>query len=243
MLKEINYSLSTYFKNLKLSFLFSTIPFLVAFLIPIFVKTPVYVALGGVYLRTGSIGGDVTLFDAAIMILSFIVSVFLISFATVNINLVIKSTRTSVLISREVLSGIGKYTLNVFWLFLTFELLVLICQLLLFTNPLSTIIYPIATILLVLPFFYCPSAIVVDELRPWRAIQRSFNFAISKFPLFLMWIAIGFVIIAATELVFFAFLPQDFAVYAVLAVAALFTMPFLLILQTQIYLSKYTIVP
>ncbi|MBM3229576.1 hypothetical protein FJZ26_04035 [Candidatus Parvarchaeota archaeon] len=242
MSKLLMHTFSAYFKNLKL-ILFFSIPLLLAFMIPVFVKTPVYIALGGVFLRTGSIGGDVKYFDAAIMIISFVASLFLMSFATVNINLVIKSMRSSVHVSREVISGIGKYTLNVFWLFLTFALMTLIAQLLLFENPSSPILYPVITLVLSMFFFYCPSALVIDELRPIRAIEKSLSFAISKFPLFLLWLVVGFALIAIPEYLILELLSHSLATYVLLLLNTLVVMPFLIVLQTQVYVSKYTILP
>ncbi|HQT44552.1 MAG TPA: hypothetical protein PLO51_01115, partial [Candidatus Micrarchaeota archaeon] len=87
MFKVLKYSVSAYFKNITLISFFS-IPMLFALLIPLFIQTPVYLALGGVFLRTGSIP-DITSWDIGIMVFSFLVSLFLISFAMVDINLVI----------------------------------------------------------------------------------------------------------------------------------------------------------
>ncbi len=241
MLKVLKYSISTYFKNIALISFFS-IPLLFAMIIPLFIQTPVYLALGGVFLRTGSIP-DVTSWDIGIMAFSFLVSLFLISFAMVNINLVIKSMRTSVLITHEVIAGIGKYTLNVFWLFLTLQMMIFILQLLLFGMPYASILYPILTLLASLPFFYTPSALVIDDYKPWRAIQKSVNYSISKMPLFLMWLFIGFAMLAINEFVFYALLPQPYSTYIVLFINSVVTMPFLIVLSTQVYMSKYTILP
>lgn len=241
MFKVLKYSVSAYFKNITLISFFS-IPLLFALLIPLFIQTPVYLALGGVFLRTGSIP-DVTNWDIGIMAFSFLISLFLISFAIVNINLVLKSMRTSVLIKREVIAGIGKYTINVFWLFLTLQIILFILQLLLFGMQYSSLLYPILTLLAALPFFYTPSALVIDDYRPWRAIQKSVSYSISKLPLFLLWLVLGFAMLALNELVFYSILPQPYSTYVAMFINAVIIMPFLIVLSTQVYLSKYTILP
>ncbi len=241
MFKVLKYSVSAYCKNITLISFFS-IPMRFALLIPLFIQTPVYLALGGVFLRTGSIP-DITSWDIGIMVFSFLVSLFLISFAMVNINLVIKSMRTSVLITHEVISGIGKYTINVFWLFLTLQMIIFILQFLLFGTQHASILYPILTMLAALPFFYTPSALVIDDYRPWRAIQKSVSYSLSKLPLFVMWLVVGFLMLALNELVFYALIPQPYSTYVVLFINSVIIMPFLIVLSTQVYLSKYTILP
>lgn len=236
----LQHSIDAYLGHIRLISLFS-LSLLFAFLIPLFVRLPTYVSLGGIFLRTGSIP-ELTSVDAGVMVLSFLVSLFLISFAMVNINLVIRSERTSTHIGNEVIRGITKYTLNVFWLYLTAELLLLIIQLITFEWGVQEILSPILSFLIVLPFFYAPAGLVIDDLRPFRAVQKSLSMVLSKLPYFLLWLAISFVLLTIPELFLFAILPHGIVPWLVLALNSLLLMPFLIVLQTQIYMSKYSIV-
>ncbi len=236
-----DYTFKSYFSGIKL-ILFFSLPLLLAFAIPIFVQTPTYIALGGIFLRTGSIP-EITGAGLAIMIVSFLASLFLFAFTVVNINLIIKSQRTGVFVKKEVIDGIGRYTLNVFWIFLTLELVFLIIQLITDGMPYQSLLSPILTLLASIPVFYASPALVIDDVRPWRALENSTWMAIRKLPLFILWIFLALVLITLTNLVLFA-IPgfQSYAPYLSLIINSIIIMPFLLVLQTQIYLTKYTII-
>jgi len=233
------HSFESYVKNIKLISLFA-IPALVAFLIPLLVNTPVFSALGGTFLRTGSIP-DTTAAQLGIVIIALLVSIYLVSFAIVNINIVIKSQRTSTNIHKEVLKGITSYTFNVFLLFLLGTIALLIIQLLTLEVGAQEWLSPLLSLIVWLPLFYAPAGLVIDELRPFRAAQRSFSMIFSKLPYFLLWLVISFVLLAVLDLVFMAARPHKVGSLVVLLVNSLVLMPFLIVLQTQIYLSKYTI--
>ncbi len=239
MANILQYSLKTYLSHIRLISLFS-ISLLFAFLIPLFVRIPTFVSIGAIFLRTGSIP-ELTQVESAVMVLSFLISLFLISFAIVNINLVIRSERTQTHIGKEVISGLSKYTLNVFWLYLSAELLLLIIQLLTFEWGAQQILSPILSFLAILPFFYAPAGLVIDDLRPFRAVQKSFSMVLSKLPYFLLWLAIAFFLLAIPEFLFFAILPHEIVPWLLLALNSIIIMPFLIVLQTQIYISKYSI--
>ena len=237
----INYTFKSYFSGIKL-ILFFSLPLLLAFLIPIFVGTPTFIALGSVYLRTGSIPA-ITDAEIAVMAFSFLTSLFLISFTIVNINLVIKSQRTGTFVKKDVLDEIGRYTLNVFWIYLTLELVFLIIQLSLSETSYGHILSPLLMLLVSIPVFYAPAALVIDEVRPWRALENSTWMVIRKLPLFILWVALGFIVLSLADVILLA-IPglSEAAPYLAMLANSLLLMPFLLVLQTQIYLTKYTII-
>ncbi|MEM2138085.1 MAG: hypothetical protein QW568_03275 [Candidatus Anstonellaceae archaeon] len=235
----LSYSFNAYKKNIRLISVFA-IPALIAFLIPALVNTPVFAALGGSFLRTGSIP-DLTASEFGFIIIAVLLSLYLISFAIVNINIVIKSQRTQTSIKNEVLKGITGYTLNTFLLFLLGTIALLIIQLLTFELGVQSWLSPILSLIVWLPLFYAPAGLVIDELRPFRAAERSFKMVFSKFPYFLLWLAISFVLLSLLDLVFLNVLPHKMGSLAVLLINSLVLMPFLIVLQTEIYISKYTI--
>lgn len=235
----LSLSLKSYAKNAKLISFFS-IPSLVAFLIPAMVNTPVFSALGGSFLRTGSIP-DMTGADLGIVIFGVLVSLYLVSFAIVNINIVIKSQRTGTSVKKEVFKGITGYTLNVFMLFLLGTIALLIIQLVTFEMGAQRWLSPLLSLAVWLPLFYAPAALVIDDMRPYRAAQKSVSMIISKLPYFLLWLAIAFVLLSVFDFAALALLPHSMGSLAVLLLNSLLLMPFLIVLQTQIYMSKYTI--
>ena len=235
----LSYSFKAYRENIKLISFFS-IPSLIAFLIPTVVNTPVFSALGGSFLRTGSIP-DMTGADLGVVIFGVLVSLYLVSFAIVNINLVIKSQRTGTNIKKEVLKGITGYTLNVFSLFLLGTIALLIIQLVTFELGAQRWLAPLLSLIVWVPLFYAPAGLVIDDLRPYRAAQKSVSMIISKLPYFLLWLVIAFVLLALFDAAALALLPHKVGSLVVLLLNSLLLMPFLIVLQTQIYMSKYTI--
>lgn len=237
----LSYSIEGYLKNIKLIIFFS-LPFLLAFLIPVFSPTPTYIALGGIFLRSGSMFIDLTYQDIALIILSLLSSLFLISFAIVAINLLIKSQRTLTNIRTEIIEGIEKYTLIVFWLYTTAFILSLIATLVSYEYNLQELVGPVFSFLLHLMLFYAPAAIVIDELKPINAMKMSLYMIKKRFKYFLMFILIGLVLLSISDFVMISL--KNYSPlfrYIVLVVNSLFVLPFLIILQTQIYLTKYTI--
>lgn len=235
----LSYSFGSYRKNIKLISLFS-IPALIAFLIPVLVSAPAFSSLGGTFLRTGSIP-DLSGAELALVIFTSLLSLYLVSFAIVNINLVIKSQRTSTNVKNEVIKGITGYTLNVFILFLLGTIALLIIQLLTFELGVQGWLAPLLSLLVWLPLFYAPAGLVIDDLRPYRAAQKSFSMVFSKLHYFLLWAFAALVLLSILDVIALSLLPHKIGSFAVLLVNSLVLMPFLIVLQTQIYMSKYTI--
>jgi hypothetical protein len=237
----IAYSINAYLKNLKLISFFS-IPFLIAFLIPLYVQTPTFPALGAILLRTGSLP-DVSEMQAAVMLIAFLLHLLLFSFAIVAINLVIKSERTLTHIGQEVIKGIEKYVFNVFWILLTEALLFLAINLFAFELRMQETLVPVLVFLVSLPVFYVPAALVIDDLRPFRALEKSIAIVISKFPYLILWLLIGLAFLSFLGLILFAIpgFSKETAHLLLLIINSLFLLPFLVVFQSQIYISKYTI--
>ena len=235
----VAHSFEAYLKNIKLISFFA-IPSLLAFFIPTLVNTPVFAALGGTFLRTGSIP-DLQAADFGVIILALLSSLYLMSFAIANINIVIKSQRTGTSIKKEVLKGITGYTLNVFSLFLLGTIALLIIQLVTFEMGAQKWLAPLLSLIVWMPLFYAPAGLVIDELRPFRAAQKSVSMVISKLPYFLLWLVIAFALLALFDGLALAFLPHKIGSLVVLLLNSLLLMPFLIVLQTQIHMSKYTI--
>ena len=241
MVDVLHYAVDSYFKNIKMVSFFS-IPFLLAFLIPLLAPTPTYVSLGATFLRTGSMYVDLTSVDVAIIVLSFLVSLFLVSFAMVAINLLIKSQRTFTNIRTEIMEGLEKYTLTVFWLYLTAWVLCFVVNLIGYEYGMNEWLTPLFSLIVALPLFYAPTAIVIDEQRPYLAMKSSLLMLRKQFMYFLLIIVLG---IAALSLIDALLIllrgVVPFARYFVLVANALFILPFLIMLQVQVYLTKYTI--
>lgn len=233
-------TLKSYEQNANLLVLFA-IPALVAFVVPALVGTPAYNALGGIYLRTGSIP-DLSAFDFGVMGIALLFSLFLMSFAIVNMNIVVKSQRTNTSIKTEVIKGVTTYSVNVFWIFLVAQMLLLIVQLLTFGMPSQTIIAPVLSLAIMAPVLFAPAALVIDGLRPYRALERSVQTVFSKIHYVALWVLLSFAILSVVDGIALAVLPQGIGSWVAVVANALFLMPFLVVMLAQIYISKYTII-
>ena len=232
-------SIIAYMKNLKLISLFS-VPFLLALLIPLFTPMPTFMALGGTFLRTGSMP-QLTLFETGVIILSCLTSMFLISFAFVAINLVIKSQRTLTNIKTEVLKGMKKYIFTLFAIYSFAWILTLAVTLIAFETGSERIVGPLASLITYTLLFYVPAAMVIDDQSIWRAFRTSATYLYRK-PLYvLLWMLLAFSALSLLEFTLLEVMDHTLAEYAVLVVNSIILLPMLVVIQTQMYLSKYTI--
>ena len=235
-MRALQHSIDFFFERWGLVIFFS-IPFFFALLIPTFVSAPSFIALGGVFLRTGSIP-EIGLFEAGIAAFAYLISLYIISDSIANINLVIKSKRTLTKISNQVWKALGTFAVGIFLVYTIAAILLLIFQLVTFELPARDILLPVLMLLLSLALFFVPPAIVIDGLPPWRAVAASMKMVPGKLDSIIMWIVIGAVLLTVSEFVFL-FLPYPFGQYAVLLFNSVVVIPFLLIYQTNIYMKKY----
>ncbi|MBI4399284.1 hypothetical protein HY570_00910 [Candidatus Micrarchaeota archaeon] len=233
------HAIQAYLRNIQLITFFS-IPSLLSLLIPLLTPYPTYVSIGATFLRTGSMP-ELTTIDQIIITSIFLISLFLLSFAIVSINLVIKSQRTLTKIKDEVMKGIETYTFNVFFLYVVASLVILILTLISFEYTIQPLVMPIAIFIISLFLFYAPAAVVIDDLRFYRALEQSIKLIKNKFPLFLLWVLGGFVLLSILDAILLAIMPHIYAEYLLLLINSMIIMPFLTVVQTQIYISKYSL--
>lgn len=237
LLKVIRYALRFYLSRLKLILVFS-IPVLLALLIPLLVVAPTYLALGGVFVRTGSIP-ELSLFDIIFTAIAYIASLFLISDTIVNVNLIILSKRTLTNIKKTILGAMGTYAMRIFYVCTLMLLVIFVFQLITYENSLQSWLYPLFVIILSFLLLFVPPAVVIDNLDTPSAIKRSVLMALEKPVLVLAWGVVGFVLVVLTEILSFAILPHPISEYAVLLINSFIILPFLVVLQTQMYMEKY----
>ena len=235
--RAISYSFDFYAKRLGIIVLFS-IPFLLAFAILSLVSAPTYTALGGLFSRTGSIP-DLSLLDIVIIAVAYIASFFIIADAVTNVNLIIRSQRTLTITSKEVVAAAGRYAIRIFYIYTLMLLIILIAQLLLYGNALSSWLFPLFVLVLSSLLFFIAPAVVIDEEDSAGAIRKSVAMALRKPVFILSWAIIGLIALSVPKVVFDLLLPHWAAVYLVFLVNALLVLPFLLVLQTQMYMEKY----
>lgn len=232
------YSVDFYRQRFGQLLIFS-IPALVAFFIPWLVPAPTFIALGLQELRTGSLP-DLTLTDVAVAGAAYLVSLFLIADAVANINLLIKTRRTFTASSQEVWSAITTYALRITYVYTVLVLVFALLNLLTFEvldAGAQAVIYPLSVLVLSVLFFFVAPAIVIDDAPVHHAIGYSLRLALQRPGLVAAWVVIGFLLLSGVRLV--TSVVPGFAGILTLAVNALFILPFLIVLQTQMYVEKY----
>lgn len=241
MLDLLNNTNKVYTKQLGMLVFFS-IPFLISLLVPLFSPAPTYAALGGSFLRSGSLP-EMKLMDWAVVAVAVIVSLFLLSLALVAINLVVKATRTSTKVGTEALRNLGKYTFVVFCLFLAIkvvEMVILYAALQFGANEFVVFLFGFVASL---GLFYAAPAVVLEEKKPVPAFVASYVHIARKPLHFIGWLVLAFIVLAIITEVTYAVIDAAMTRQIVVAlISSLIVLPYLLILQAQTYLMKYTII-
>jgi len=230
------YSTDFYFRKLPQLLVFS-IPMLIALLIPLLVATPTFVSLGAVVMRTGSLP-ELTIGDIAFTAFAYALSLFIIADAIANINILIKSKRTMTSLSSQVIAALSTYGLRIFYIYTIMMLMFAIFQLLTFEQPFQTWLYPLLMFLLSALLFFVAPAIVIDDAPVQHAISHSIRASLGRPRMFLIWTVTGFLLVSAVRLLLGVVVPS-LASPLTLIINALFILPFLIILQTQMYMEKY----
>jgi len=235
--RVFSYAVDFYLKRQNLIILFS-IPFILATLIVTLVSAPTYMALGAVFLRTGSIP-ELSILDLVITVLGYAIAVFIISDSIVNINIIIRSKRTLTQIRSDIVEAMGTHATRLFYIYTLLLLLMFIVQLVTYDNPYQSWIYSIFLLVLSFVLFFVAPAVVIDHSDTPTAIRRSFAVALKKPHMVAIWALFGFVGLSVTEVIANLIFASPFSSYFTLLVNSLFILPFLIVLQTQMYMEKY----
>lgn len=235
--RSLKYAADFYLRRLGIIFIFS-IPFILAILLLAVVAAPTYLALGAVFLRTGSLP-ELSVVDVLVTAVGYAIAVYLISATIANINIVIRSKRTLTVIRQEVVSAMGTYSLKIFYLYTLMLLLLFAAQVITYENPLQSWLFPLFAFVISFLLFFVPPAIVIDHLDTSTALMRSAQMAVRNPHFVLVWGLLGLFSLSILELVAQFFLTSPFSGYFVLLVNSLIILPFLTVLQTQMYMEKY----
>lgn len=237
MQRVLTHAWKFYRERMKLLMVFA-IPFIVAALIPVFVPSPTYLSLGGIFVRGGSIP-TMTSFDWLLTGIAYLAAIFIIADTVVNITLIIKSKRTLTNVSSEVVNALGKYATKVFVVSIIASLVLYAIFLMLYDVPFQSILYPLISLLVTSTFFiFSPQAIVIDDLDPLEALRASYNVATRK-PLYVvLWLAVSFIATFVSALIGYIF-PSMLIQFVILVLNSIVVLPFLLVLAANIYMEKY----
>ena len=161
-----------YREKLSLALIFS-IPFIIAFAIPLLAPLPTYITAGAIFLRSASIfvNGNISLLSLVVITISTIFSLLFLSFAFVLISLLVKSRRTHSKVGMRAFKNIEVYIGRVFSIFLLYTIAIVFANILGYFIGISTLLTGLVGFFLFALLFYAPSAVVVDDKRPEQGYQ------------------------------------------------------------------------
>ncbi len=238
MTNVLKYTVDTYAKHIKL-ILFFSLSFVIAFLIPVFASFPTYNDLGAIFLRTASIYLNLNVLGVAVMVVGVLFSLIFLSFAIVAINIIVKHSRIQVRITKEVLSGLEAYTGKVFIVLLLFTFVLVAVNALTYGTRISGIITAVCGLVLTPFIIYAPASIVIDDRKITRAMGASLRFFFKRFDYFLLWVAMAIILLTLVDFIFVATGGTPVSRYAVLVIDSLLVLPFLVLLQSEMYMKRF----
>jgi hypothetical protein len=238
MVNVLQYTVDTYLSNIRFLLLFS-IAFVIAFLIPAFASFPTYNDAGAIFVRTASLFMNLNIFNTAVIVLSVFFSLLFMSFAVVAINIVVKHSRTHTRIKREVLEGLERYTAKVFAVLLLYVIIIFIANVLTYNMRYSSLLTACVGIVLAPLFFYSPASIVIDDHKILRAMKASAKFFLKRLDYALLWLCLSIALLTVFDLIFIAIGGPVLSRYLMLIFNSLFILPFLVLLQSELYMKRF----
>ncbi|MEK6843753.1 MAG: hypothetical protein AABY04_04640 [Candidatus Micrarchaeota archaeon] len=235
----LQHTFAAYGKNFKLISFFS-VPFAIVFLLSLMLEN--FVSFSGIFLRYGSIQADLSSFDAIILVALFLISLSVFSFAVVGINLAIKSQRTLKRLSHYENEKIEYATIRMFTIFLTSFVIILLTNLFLYDYHLTSSLGLLIATIISIGILFVPQALVIDDLGLRNSIYMSVSVIFRRFTYVLMFLVIAAFLISINTKIFLE-ISSSFPIarYFAVLINAVLILPFLEVLKTQIYLSKYSV--
>ncbi len=230
----------TFMANIRLVLIFS-IPFIIAFLIPLLAPLPTYVSMGGIFLRSASIFSNLGFYSMAIILLAFFFSLLFISFAFVAISLIVKSRKTKMKIGQRAIREIEKYTGRVFILFIIYAAILTIANVVGYYLGIETFLTGIVGFFGFIPFFYAPSAVVVDDQKILRSMKNSVKLVAKSPQYFLLWLVLITMSLSIVSLIFMFIAGPFFSQYIILILSSLIILPYFVIFQAEAYMKRFAI--
>lgn len=232
------YAYETYMQNIKYILLFS-LSFVIAFIIPVFAAFPTYNDAGAIFIRTASVYSNFNLLDIAVIVVSTLFSLLFLSFAVVAITTIIKHKRTSTRITKEIIEGLESYTGRVFVVVLLFTFALMAVNVLSYSTHYSGLLTAVIGLALTPFLIYAPYSIVIDENRVGRSIKASAKFFFKRFDYFLIWLLTAIILLSIVDFVFITLSGTMLSRYLVLVVDSVFVLPFLVVLQAEMYMRRF----
>lgn len=236
----IQESWEVYKEKINLAIIFS-IPFVIAFAIPLLAPLPTYVAAGAIFLRSASIfaNGNINFVSLAVITIATIFSLLFLSFSFVLISLLVKSKRTHTSVGTRVFKEIEQHISKVFAVLLMYTIILIAVNIIGYYIGISTLLTAVVGFVLFAIIFYAPSAIVVDGKKVGRAIADSAKLLVHEPQYFVIWLVLITVVVSVLDLVCIAVFGTFWSRYIALILNSLFVVPYFVIFQAEAYMNRF----
>lgn len=236
----ISDSFETYQENIKLILVYS-IFFIIAFAIPLLAPLPTYITGGAIFLRSASIfvNGNLSLVSITVITAATIFSLLFLSFAFVEISLIVKAKKTRTKIGLRAFKNIEVYMGRVFSILLAYTILVLLVNVFGYSIGMSAQITAIIGFVLGALLFYAPSATVVDDKKAWRAVKDSTRLVFAEPQYFIIWLVLITVVVSVVDYICIHMFSTPLSAYIVLVLVSLFILPYFVIFQSEAYMLRF----
>lgn len=233
-------SFDVYKENIKLILIFS-IPFLIAFAIPLLAPLPTYISAGAIFLRSASIfiNGNLNLLSLVVITISTIFSLVFLSFAFVLISLIVKARKTHSKIGRRAFQNIEVYIGRVFAIFLAYTILLIVVNVLGYSVGISAQATGIVGFAAFALIFYAPSATVVDDKKISRAVKDSARLVLQEPQYFVLWLILIAIVVSVIDYVCIHLFGTPISSYIVLIINSLFVLPYFVTFQAEAYMTRF----
>ncbi|MBI5036513.1 hypothetical protein HZC09_04165, partial [Candidatus Micrarchaeota archaeon] len=197
-----------------------------------------------------SVSKDLSVAEMGIVILAFIVSLLLASFAISAINIVVRSQRTLNGLNHNEIERIEHSTFRLFTLFVLASLIIVASNLLLleaYVNvggsfvPLQPLVGSFIALIVSMAVLFAPQAIAIDDASLSQILPHSLGVIKHKPGMFVFFLVFASIVLLGSDAFFLTYAGASARILTLVA-NALIWVPMLEVLKTQIYLSKYQLI-
>ncbi len=233
ILKIFTYSVDTYISNIGL-FVLSSIPLFLNYFIIQKIEKPTFPAMGGIFLRISS-ANEINRYEIIVMSLLFLFSIFVLSFTTALITLIIKAKRQNISIKSIFIEKIKEYTFEIFGILILFELLIFVGDLISYHLSSTHVLKPLLDFVISLGFLYAPYSIVLSETKDFESMKNSFFTLALRLKETIAYFLFIFGLMFIIQILFLNSIIQIILINMLIV-------PLSIIVLSQIYLSRYSII-
>ncbi|BCS90554.1 MAG: hypothetical protein ARM1_0011 [Candidatus Micrarchaeota archaeon] len=244
MFKPLRYTISYYISNIKIVTLLS-LPILIAVILSLLLYRYALPQSYALFISIDLIESK-SIANIIVAVLDLIIPNIFISFSIAMLNLLLKSRRTFTKITNDIILSIERYTSRIFVIVIAYMILSSFIFYLASISSIHIFILTAALISFIIYalIFYAPNAIVLDDLSIINSIKKSIYLQRKRPAYFICWIVLSAIVVLLLILIslYLNHLNPSYTTlynYLIFTIYGLFFLPFIILLQANMYLDRY----